>query len=352
MARAGRHQTTALIDELFENPRGFDFFQAVRLLECSAAGEQGSSAGVGDDHAPQAEAVRFRTRPSLTFAVTEVADLRQRAPPSEMEVAFLGFVGTVGVLPQHYTELLIERLHLKDSTLRDFLDLFHHRLLSFFYRAWCKYRFPIAFERAAREHGREDAFTGALYSLVGTGTPSLRRRLAIGDVALAYQAGHFARAVRTAVDLEDLLSDLFGVPVLVEQFVGRWLALPPTERCRLPRQRETGDVRVQLGAGATLGSRTWDVQSKIRIHVGPLGLAQLEHLAPDGPGHRAFLSIVHTYIGIETDFDLCLELREGESPGVRLVGGEPASRLGRNTWLENRMPVRARRTARFALDRS
>ena len=35
----------------------------------------------------------------------------------------------------------------RNQGLREFLDIFNHRLISFFYRAWEKYRFPIAYER-------------------------------------------------------------------------------------------------------------------------------------------------------------------------------------------------------------
>ena len=60
--------------------------------------------------------------------------------------------------------------------MRDFFDLFNHRIISHFFRAWKKYRFAIAYEAEARKErpmdGRRlgDVFTYGLYSLLGMGT--------------------------------------------------------------------------------------------------------------------------------------------------------------------------------------
>ena len=72
-----------------------------------------------------------------------------------MTVAFLGLTGTQGVLPFCYTEWMLERKAAKDDTLAAFLDLFNHRLVSLFYRAWEKHRPPVLYE--ARRRPRPEA---------------------------------------------------------------------------------------------------------------------------------------------------------------------------------------------------
>ncbi|MFO1052653.1 MAG: type VI secretion system baseplate subunit TssG [Planctomycetota bacterium] len=321
---------------LDDDAGSYEFFQAVRLLEAAAA-RAGAARGIGGDNHPDAECLRLRTRPSLGFAPSEIVELRDDGRArAEMDVAFLGFVGTAGTLPQRYTELAIERIQLRDPTLRDWFDLFQHRVLSLFYRAWNKNRFAFAYERERREHGAEDAFTRAVFALIGLGEKRLRGRSRLPDERAAYCGGHLSRDVRSAQGLARALQDLTGVPARVEEFVGRWLRIPTEERCVLPFRGERGDHRVALGGGATLGERCFDVQSRIGILLGPMSLSDYERLSGCGAEPHPWVDLARFYLRAEHDFAVRFELAPGQSPGTRLAArGSPGrSRLGSNTWLE------------------
>lgn len=359
-------------------PEAFAFFQAVRLLELEALcrGRQ----PVGHDFAPESESVRLRCAPALAFPRSEVRGLRDspgtdaagRARPCELDVAFLGLIGPLGALPQHYNELVLQRLRRRDRTLRDFLDLFHHRSLSFFYRAWRKYRLPFAFEASelefeasqlrgepapladqdaregdGRDKDRRDGFTRTLFSLAGLGLRTLREGFQAGthpspgseararehsrveELAIAFYSGHLGHRPRSAAGLECLLGDCFGFPVRVEQFVGQWLAIPPNERSTLSAASCAG-----LGQGFVLGSRSFDVGSKVCIHAGPLEYSAYERVAPGRDGHERLRTLSRLYLGPGVDFDLSLELAPGNARPVRLGGGGPdGTQLGRNGWL-------------------
>src|SRR5215467_2611625 len=155
-------------EALASDPTRFAFFQAVRLLQRARA----RATHVGGYGSPAAEAVRFRAHPSMTFPASEIQsiDFPPRRP-AEMVVNFMGLTGPLGVLPLHYTAFLRERIRERDTALRDFLDLFHHRFISLFYLAWQKYRPVVTFEQ-----GGEDPFGERLYCFLGMGTPGLRTR--------------------------------------------------------------------------------------------------------------------------------------------------------------------------------
>jgi type VI secretion system protein ImpH len=335
-------QRDKLLSALAGTPHQFDFFQAVRLL-MRVARQSASSAEqplrpVGHDYPPQSEIVRFRTLPSHSFPQSEVtaflpAPVAGDAPsPAEMTVAFLGLTGPVGSLPQHYTQTVIDRLRLKDRTLLDFLDLFNHRTISLFYRAWEKHRVPALLERSQAE-GDEDSFTRAIYCLTGLGTPALRNRLELSDETFLYYAGLFAHAPKNAVSLERMLAELFGLPVTVLQFQGQWLPLEPAEQTAMPSAARPGGLNNRLGATTIAGERVWSVESKFRIRLGPLGYEAFQKLLPGGRMLTQLGQAVRTYVGAELDFDAQLVLRRHEVPPCKLAAGEDGGpRLGWNTW--------------------
>jgi type VI secretion system protein ImpH len=308
-------------ERLFEESYRFDFFQAVRLLERMDR----SRDPVGGSGSPLREAVRFRTRVSLEFpasAVHEIRDTGRPGAPPEMVVTFLGMTGPTGVLPHTYTELLIDRTRHRDNALWEFLDIFNHRMVSLFYRAWEKYRFPISYERTG-----EDAFTEYLFDLIGMGTAGLRGRQAVPDQGLLRYAGLIAQRPHSAVAIEAILRDYFGAPARLLQFSGQWIALEPEHRSRL------GAANSSLGRDMVCGARIFNAQSKFRVRLGPLTLRQFESFLPPGDSHRAVADWTRFLAGNEFDFDMQLVLKKEEVPPCQLGAGAPP-RLGWTSWVK------------------
>ena len=345
-----------LEQRLYEEGYAFDFFQAVRLLERLEPERR----PIGHAGPPGAETTRIRAHLSLSFppsALHEIVRPRDRDAPAVMTATFLGLTGPSGILPRHYTELLLrldrEAKGAVRYALREWLDLFNHRLLSLFYRAWEKYRFYIPYERGDYSRAEPDAFTQSVFSVVGLGEQGLRGRLRIAvrqeeglrqtervlarvdDLVLLYYGGFFAHRPRNAAALEAMVADYFQLPARLEQFQGQWLYLQESDQTRL------GDDGM-LGVNTVAGARVWDVQSKARVRLGPLGYHDYEMFLPDrgAVAERKALFVlshlVRTYVGPELDFDVQLVLRAEEVPLCRLsVDGGLGPRLGWNTWLHS-----------------
>lgn len=344
MAGEGGKPKPDLIQELLENPEQFDFFQAVRLIERAAAEQSRGRVlnRIGGDEGPHNEAVRFRALASLTFPAGQISAIIQRkehdgAAQLEMTVPFMGLTGPAGVLPDHYTSMVIERSHLrtKDYALREFLDLFNHRIISLFYRAWEKYRFPFAYERNQQEGAlASDLFTQCLYSLVGIQSQSLRHQHSFDDQAVLFFGGLFATRVRNAVSLQQMLCSYFELEVQVLQFQGQWLYLPEESQSSMPSVLQRSGRNLLLGETAIAGSRVWDVQSRIRVQLGPFSWKSFSELLPGQSRLKCIQEMVRLYIGVSLDFDIQLILRRDEVPLCRLTASADYSPLlGWNTWI-------------------
>ena len=311
-------------DLLFREGYRFDFFQAVRLLQRLYPEREPVGASVD----PRKEAVRFRSKVSIAFPPSAIDEIE--APPeadadrpARMTVPFWGLTGPIGVLPAPYTELLIERVRFKDTALWEFLDLFHHRMLSFFYRAWEKSRFPVSYERTG-----EDPFTAYLFDEVGMGTAGLRGRMSVPDQALVFYAGLISQKPHSSTAIAQVLGDYFRVPVTVVQFHGQWLPLEAENLTRV------GAANSELGKNLVAGTHVFVSQSKFRVRLGPLTLRQFGAFLPNGRALRPLGQLTRFLAGFEFDFDVQLVLKKEEVPPCRLGGEGPIPpMLGWTTWI-------------------
>jgi len=312
---------------LARDPWEFAFFQAVRLLQRFAS----ERARVGYFGVPAEEVARFGSNVSLSFPPAEIQSLEfDKQGQALLRTNFLGFLGANGVLPTPYTALAIERMLARDNTIRDFVDIFQHRMMSLFYRAWEKFAFTVPYER-----GDPDSVTPRLYDLVGMGTGALRGRQALPDPALIAYAGLFGQFPRSASALEQIISDYFDVPVEVETFAGTWRKLDPSSWSRLGDGNSRGE---QLGAGTVLGDEVWDEQSLVRIRLGPLSLARYQQFLPVAGSRaiRELYALKRFFCGDEVDVEVQLVLKREEAPRVGLGTEGIPPRLGWISWMFTR----------------
>ena len=328
-------------EQLIEHPYGFSFFQAVRLLALIL--HERPSLGTADH--PADEIARFKVRQSLEFPPSSIHALDIEQDPPRMTVAFMGLTGVQGVLPHHYTEYIIARAMAKDFALAEFLDLFNHRLISLFYRAWEKYNFPVRFQ-LGEARKQSDSVTDYLLDIVGLGLPGLRDRLSVGDQSLLLYAGLFAQAPRSATALACILRDYFGIPIEIEQNIGCWYQLQPEDCCDLGGS----GINNQLGEGAIAGDAVWDPQASFSIKMGPLGLVHYLEFLPDAEPTKKLRDIVRLFAGTVLQIEWQPVLRAEEVPSCRLGDETPAGpRLGWTSWLKTEEFTADADDARFAL---
>jgi type VI secretion system protein ImpH len=274
--------------------------------------------------------VRFTVHPSISFPPAEIDDLEVPDDgPARMSVNFFGLTGPQGVMPHNYTLLLAERQRVRDSAPAAFLDLFHHRMISLFYRAWQKNRVTVCYEK-----GTDDRLSEHLLDLMGEGVDAARKGITPLQRRLLFYVGLLAPQARGAMSLRQLLEDVFEVPVEVEQFVGGWYPLAERDQCVLGEER---GASTQLGLGVVAGDEVWDQQTRVRIRLGPLSGTQYPDFLPTGSAHALLRWLVRFFSRDAFDFELQLVLARDDVPGF-VLGDDDAlpQPLGWATWIRTK----------------
>jgi type VI secretion system protein ImpH len=319
-APGARERLESLLARLEAEPWGFHLYRAMRLLEAAHPDRPrfGRAVRLKDDP------VRFGQEPTLAFPPATLSAFRRGGDgPARLDNLFLGVFGPNGPLPLHLTEYAREReRNHRDATFRRFADLFHHRLVELFYRAWAESRPVTHADRPA-----EDRYALYVGALAGFGLEALRRREATPDEARLHWAGLFGMPTRPAEGLERVLAGFFDLPVRIEPCRGHWIHLPEGMRSHL------GGGESRLGRTATLGERVWDCAGKFRVVVGPVDHAAFVRFLPGRESLERLTALTRSWTSDQLWWDVQVILERDQVPGTHLdaTGG-----LGWNTWLLGR----------------
>jgi type VI secretion system protein ImpH len=318
------------LTHLLAHPQSYDFFQAVRVIEQSLATDK-SYVLLSQQQDPAQETLRFRGTAALRHPMHEIDRITLQTdatsqPQFSLQVSFLSLFGACGILPHHYTELIIKRLKLKDTAFNDFLDVLNHRLVSLFYRAWQKYHLPTLYE-TAQCHSTSDGFTTMIDSLTGNDTDHLQDKLIVAENVFRFYGGIFANTRRSAHQLQRLLSDYLNVPVKIKPCQAKRLTITLENRSSLRKGQNN-----QLGNNIVLGQYITDTQAHFRIQLGPLTYPQFQTFTPRSRRVIEISQLTKRYVGLVFDFDIQLLLKAAEVPACQLSRD---TMLGWNTWLKS-----------------
>lgn len=333
MAGAKRQPNAALTQQLLSEGRTFAFFQAVQLMHRLDP----RATPVGELGPPSAEPIRFHQELSLHFAPSDIASIEEQNVGGKqrflLTTTFLGLLGPSSPLAARLTEDLLRGDEQETAAVKAFYDLFHHRILSLYFRAWKKYRFEASF----RSDGG-DRFTPRALAFVGLDMAATLPRHGLPPSDQLALAPLLALRTRPARSLQIVLERLFpGTSVTIVPFVARRVQIEPSQRVQL------GTTNCRLGVDFVAGRSVEDRSGTFRVVIGPLGYEAFDAFIPGGRWHARLRQVVEQFSGGLLQPEVELQVHPDESPRFEL-GGARGTRLGVGSQLVSRRtkPMRAR----------
>jgi type VI secretion system protein ImpH len=257
------------------------FFRFCELLERSAPDRP----RLGTTDSPTDEPIRFRSRRRLGFPGCEIdaveVDPDDPSLPPTIRTTFLGLYGVDARIPSYFIDEVAQNFEGAEP-LAAFLDLFHHRIVTQYYRIWSKYRYPVGFERDGR-----DAISTYLLSLAGLGLGESEIGQAIGPRKLLSMLGLVNQKTRTAEGLAGVLRHAVqDATIAVDEFHPVWVATDQAEP-------------MPLGEYCVLGGGFFDRGNCVRVVIAPASRDSVTRLMPGMPMHGDIMTLLRFYLGYE-----------------------------------------------------
>jgi type VI secretion system protein ImpH len=317
-------------EQITQDPSGFSLFNTLRFVDAKYP----ESPKIGQGNKSNEEHIILRQKPSMAFAHTPLSHFIPANENFEKDQLFnlsFGMFGPMGSMPYHLTEHAFSREHhYKDPTFARFADVFHHRMISLFYRAEANIQPCIEMDRPAENDF--DLFIGALSGLAQLDSKSVAdledqtvQSIFKDKWDRLYRSGLFSLATRPADGLKSLILDFLQLPVKIEQLTGGWLKLCPEDQFNIG----IFSTNNQLGINTSLGEQVFDAQHKFTVKIGPLDRKEFYSLLPNTDLFQQLREMIRLYSNDEYDWDIELELKSHHVPVFQLG---VQSQLGWTTW--------------------
>ena len=309
-------------------PYQYDFHTVLRCLECA----YNRAPRLGESTKPKDDLVRLSQQPFLHCPNSAIHNFQPKVKkkPAQLSSYLFGLFGPNGPLPIHITEYIRQRsLQEKDTTASAFLNLFHHRLLSYYYRAWADSEPVTHLDR----HSSSNILNTIIHSLSGAHTdkknPKNNKKIGdFNDLEQYYYAGHLSAKHRPAEGLASILSHYFKCQFTIDQFTPRWVNIPKQDQTCLSRTLSTTK---QLGYNMMLGKKVLSAQQQINIVMYSNTFKRFTDFLPNQKKDlNSLINIIKRYLGSTFEWQLIIKIKSDQVPQWQL--GQ-TTHLGWTLWL-------------------
>lgn len=310
METSKRSQISCL-DLLQDRAEEFNFYQALRVLECVVREEEGIPP------------IKFKSVNEQAFMPNFIAKLTSDHESTEVHTNGYALTGQQGPLPDVYNDMLLAQKSKGDRGPEVFLDLFNNRLLHLLYDIK-KQLDPMLFN----DISINSELFKILESLTGLSTLELFERLPITEEKLLTFSALLVGNRQNYSSLKQIIECMFDCDVLIDPCKGGWRQLPKSLQTRL------GAANAMLGSGVGLGQKHWDNQAKIGLLLTLKNVDQCRQLMPKGNLHEVLKSMLAYLTDGHYEIDVKLKLQWDHLPQSNLVK-KSSLFLGQSSWLKS-----------------
>ncbi|MFC6051551.1 type VI secretion protein [Acinetobacter sp. Ac_877] len=283
--------------------------------------------GIGDEIRFADTSVRFKQTAFLNFPNKQINSINIKDGVLNVDVKGFGLFGPNGSLPIHITEMIYERkIHQKDTLFNDFVDIFHNRLISLFYKAW-----RDAQDITSLENKDAWKFSKYIASILGIENQKESKR-SLHHYDQFYNSSLLLNKNMPLENFKAILTNFFETDVEIEEYIGQWI---DASAFSITLENKN---QVTLGQGFLVGDKIFDITQKIRLVIGPIDLQKYLKFIRGQKFANQLIEWVGQYTRHQLDWDVDFIVDYKTIPVSSLSGGVS---LGLTSWLgqNNKNPV-------------
>jgi len=277
-------------------------------------------------HAASSAHIDIRVRPSrlLCFPAADVREGWVKNNTLQLTVNFMGLYGVDSPMPHYFIDFSTKENN-SGRCLRALLDVVNQRIYALYYLAWSRCH---SYRNCADE---KRVYLRTLHVLSGHCLP-------IDDNNVLTYANLFSASMRNAVSLAAMLQHfLGGMPVHIQQFILRWIALP--------RLSCLAGMQHRLADDAVLGQAIVDVSEEVQIVIGPCDFSFINLWVLNVAKWRQLSELIRRYLPMAFSATMILKLSYEKSSCLALA--KDAISLGWTSWLGKYSPAVAKHFKRY-----
>ena len=304
----------------------YDLFAFIRAIEKRSP----LYPGLGFSQTPRDDPIRLGQSPLLSFFPSAITNIEQTPNENRYRIinSYWGLFGINGALPTQLSEYAYDRkVNHQDSTLSAFADIFHHRLLSLYYRAWKMGQAAINFDKTSTNlFLTHISALSCQTSLIQTGNSQTDNSQTDNNDKLLL-SGILNQKNRSIAIIEQVLGEQLAVKAKIHPFQGQWLNISQQDLSRL------GSDNSHLGQNSIAGKLVYDRLNKVKVCLLDLSLKQYLMFLPKAHAHKKLSRLLKSLLPREIDVQVQLVLTSGQSTPSKLNG---KTQLGFDSWLSNK----------------